>query len=415
MSRTAAERARSVADMTGAAAIDSPPRELRKERPRSKTTPKPSWRERVATRLGYRVVMPQHGRHEPFLESAPELVGAIRNGWAQFAHVAEAGYAARFKPGVSADEQERLKVLYPELLERFEGHAGAMRRWYFSDHQPLAAALTDDDQISVRIGPHLTTCHPEVIDLVRQCQQVGYTAWHRLAPYDRRLCQDMVFSVIEEAFRMIEDEGCPKARYAHCVKVLTRRLEAAEQFMLRCASRRAQSCYLKGVLLGLGAIGIVLAATAVVLAGEDALTRFHGQLLLIATAGAVGAAISVPMRMTSGSFRMNLPTLNAEMKGTDVRLVASLRPVMGLVLALGSYAVVLAGLVPMDEGDDPVRQTALYVAIGFLAGFTERFAQDMFVRSGNGLQGVMGDSPSSGPSAGISPPPGAQVGTASAL
>jgi hypothetical protein len=85
------------------------------------------------------------------------------------------------------------------------------------------------------------------------------------------------------------------------------------------------------------------------------------------------------------------------------------------VLALGSYAVVLAGLVPMDEGDDPVRQTALYVAIGFLAGFTERFAQDMFVRSGNGLQGVMGDSPSSGPSAGISPPPGAQVGTASAL
>jgi hypothetical protein len=63
----------------------------------------------------------------------------------------------------------------------------------------------------------------------------------------------------------------------------------------------------------------------------------------------------------------------------------------------------------MDEGEKAIQQTALYVAIGFLAGFTERFAQDMFVRSGNGLQGVMGDSPSSGPSAGISPPPGAQV------
>jgi len=75
-----------------------------------------------------------------------------------------------------------------------------------------------------------------------------------------------------------------------------------------------------------------------------------------------------------------------------------------------SYTVVLAGLVPMQKSDgDHVKQMALYVAIGVLAGFTERFAQDMFVRSGNGLQGVMGDSPSTGPSAGLAPPPGAQV------
>jgi hypothetical protein len=114
------------------------------------------------------------------------------------------------------------------------------------------------------------------------------------------------------------------------------------------------------------------------------------------------------MRMTSGSFRMNLPTLNAEMKGTDLHLVGALRPMMGLVLALASYTVVLAGLVPMKDGEGELKQTALYVTIGFLAGFTERFAQDMFVRSGNGLQGVMGDSPSTGPSAGLAPPPGAQ-------
>src|SRR3954452_8145645 len=140
--------------------------------------------------------------------------------------------------------------------------------------------------------------------------------------------------------------------------------------MLRCVSRRAQSCYLKGVLLGLGAIGTVLAiATGALLVGHD-LTRLPGQLLLVATAGAVGAAISVPMRMTSGSFRMNLPTLNAEMKGTDLHLVGALRPLMGLVLALASYAVVLAGLVPMKGGGGQLKQTALHVSIGFLAGFT---------------------------------------------
>lgn len=58
---------------------------------------------------------------------------------------------------------------------------------------------------------------------------------------------------------------------------------------------------------------------------SDHFTRLAGQLLLVATAGAVGAVVSVLWRMTSGGFRMNLPTLSHEMKGTDVRLMAALR------------------------------------------------------------------------------------------
>jgi hypothetical protein len=375
------------------------------DRARPVATPRPSRRERFVRRLGYRVYEPPNGPDVGFLASAPELAGAIRNGCARFSHVACAGWLARH----ARDDGERavLQHEYANLLEDFERHVGRMRRWYFGDTKLLGAALTEDDQISVLIGARLHPCRPEVVDLVRCCQQVGYTAWHRLAPYDRRLCQDMVFSVIEEAFRMLEAD--PAEEPEGCVEALGERLKQAEQFMLRCASRRAQSHYLKGVLWGTVGIGAVLATlTAVLLVGHH-MTRFAGELLLVATAGAVGAAISVPMRMTSGSFRMNLPTLNAEMKGTDVRLVASLRPVMGLVLALATYAVVLAGLVPMESNADPIRQTALYVAIGFLSGFTERFAQDMFVRSGKGLEGVMGDSPSTGPSAGISPQPGVQV------
>jgi hypothetical protein len=285
-----------------------------------------------------------------------------------------------------------------------------MCRWYFGGTKLLAAVLTDDDALSVLIGRDIGAHRPELVDLVRGSQRIGYQAWHRLAPYDRRLCQNMVFSVVEEAFRMLEGDAADED--AACVEGLGDRLREAEQFMLRCAARRAQSHYLKGVLLGGAAIAAVLGLMTAVLQAGGELSPHRGTLLLVAMAGAVGAAISVPMRMTSGSFRMNLPTLNAEMKGTDLHLVGALRPLMGLVLALASYAVVLAGLVPMDKkSGDHVTQMALYVTIGFLAGFTERFAQDMFVRSGAGLQGVMGDSPSTGPSAGLAPPPGAQAGT----
>jgi hypothetical protein len=360
-------------------------------------------------RLGYRVYEPPRGPEVGFLASAPELAGAIRSGHARFTHVALAGWLGCNL--TDPYERDTVREQYGSLLADFERDTGPMCRWYFGRTKLIAAVLTDDDALSVLIGRDVETGRPELVELVRCCQRIGYQAWHRLAPYDRRLCQNMVFSVVEEAFRMLEGDATHEDEA--CVKALADRLREAEQFMLRCAARRAQSHYLRGVLLGGAAIAAVLGlVTALVLAGGE-LSRFRGTLLLVALAGAAGAAISVPMRMTSGSFRMNLPTLNAEMKGTDLHLVGALRPLMGLVLALASYAVVLGGLVPMDKDpSDPVKQTALYVTLGFLAGFTERFAQDMFVRSGAGLKGVMGDSPSTGPSAGLAPPPGAQVGDA---
>jgi hypothetical protein len=393
--------------MTHAEAAEPRPRLLVDRR--GPQAPQPTRRERLVARLGYRVYEPPRGPEVEFLPSAPELAGAIRSGHARFTHVALAGWL-----GCTVSnpyERDTVRAQYGSLLADFEREAGSMCRWYFGRTQLVAAVLTDDDTMSVLIGRDVDTARPELIDLVRCCQRVGYQAWHRLAPYDRRLCQNMVFSVVEEALRMLDDDREDEDN--GCVEALAARLREAEQFMLRCAARRAQSHYLKGVLLGGAAIVAILGLLTAVLQATGEMSTFRGTLLLVAVAGAAGAAISVPMRMTSGTFRMNLPTLNAEMKGTDLHLVGALRPIMGLVLALASYAVVLAGLVPMDNNDgDHVKQMALYATIGFLAGFTERFAQDMFVRSGAGLQGVMGDSPSTGPSAGLAPPPGAQVGAA---
>jgi hypothetical protein len=388
--------------MTHAEAAQPRPRLLVDRR--TPPAPRPTRRERLVGRLGYRVYEPPRGPEVEFLPSAPELAGAIRSGHARFTHVALAGWL-----GCTVThpyERDTMRAQYASLLADFERAAGSMCRWYFGRTKLVAAALTDDDTLSVLIGRDVETGRPELIDLVRSCQRVGYQAWHRLAPYDRRLCQNMVFSVVEEALRMLDDDRDDEDE--GCVEALERRLREAEQFMLRCAARRAQSHYLKGVLGGGAAIAAILGALTAVVQITGEMSQFRGTLLFVAVAGAAGAAISVPMRMTSGSFRMNLPTLNAEMKGTDLHLVGALRPMMGLVLALASYAVVLAGLVPMEENGDDLKQTALYVTIGFLAGFTERFAQDMFVRSGAGLQGVMGNSPSTGASAGLAPPPGAQ-------
>jgi hypothetical protein len=356
-------------------------------------------------KLGYEVSDTTAERDVEFLECAPELVAAIRSGHPRFAHIALASYLAR-SDEVPARERAVLRREYPLMFQQFERKNGRIVRWYTARKVFAAAALTEEDDITVTLGRDLPAGSDELVDLLRRCQEVAYTAWHRLTRFDRRQCQNMIFSVVEEALRQLDSSE--KIQAGRSIRQLVKRLCDAEEFMLRCATRRAQGKYLKGMLGGTVVTGLVVGAVALVLVDGQDLTRLAGQLLLVATAGAVGAVVSVLWRMTSGSFRMNLPTLSHEMKGTDVRLVAGLRPVIGLVFALATTTLVMGAVIPVDTHTG-AKQTALFAGIGFLAGFSERLAQDMFVRSGQGLTGVMGDSPSLGPSAGISPPPGAQV------
>ena len=370
---------------------------------------RPPRRERLGLsllrRLGYQVSETRDERDVEFLESAPELAAAIRSGHPRFAHLALAACLAR-SDQTPAKERAVLRREYPLMFQQYERRNGRIVRWYTAKQVFAAAALTEHDDITVTLGRDLPAGSEELVDLLRRCQQVAYTAWHRLTRFDRRQCQNMIFSVIEEAMRQLDSPRRTKADTS--VRPLVKRLNEAEEFMLRCATRRAQAKYLKGMLGGTVVTGLVIAALALVLAEGQDLTRIAGQLLLVATAGAVGAVVSVLWRMTSGSFRMNLPTLSHEMKGTDLRLMAALRPVIGLVFALATITLVMGAVIPVER-ESGETQTALFAGIAFLAGFSERLAQDMFVRSGQGLTGVMGDSPSLGPSAGISPPPGAQT------
>jgi hypothetical protein len=85
--------------------------------------------------------------------------------------------------------------------------------------------------------------------------------------------------------------------------------------------------------------------------------------------------------------------------------MGAVRPALGGVFGLAVFVFSQSPLLPLGAGNGS--GTFLLVAPGFLAGFSERFAQDMCVRSAQGIAGPGGDSPSTGLSAGLAPPPGA--------
>jgi hypothetical protein len=331
----------------------------------------------------------------------------------QFADLATA-YLCAYGGGKTSDEQRgKLIEALPQMLQAFEREHGAIVRSHLTGTM-AAACLTERDELVVSIGQRAQDGPDNLIALLRRCERVGYTAWHRLHTYDRRSCQLQLWNVVEDALRRLDGHRAgsesQQARRAldDSVARLEKRVDAAEDFMLRCAARRTQARYLKGMLLGALAIGVALAAVLVLLVATDHLTDVAAELLLVALAGSVGALFSVLARMTSGSLQTNLPTLDHDMKNTDLRLIAALRPLVGLVTALALYVLVEGGIMPIDMGDDDAKHTALVTGFAFIVGFSERLAQDVFIRSGNGLLGTMGDSPAKGPAAGLTPPPGAR-------
>jgi hypothetical protein len=373
-----------------------------------------------------------------YLRSVPDLASPIRRRSASFSHAALAYLFGREGRGPGGEpippgEKQLCRDHFPALLEAYEEQHGHICRSFFGQHAFVAAAITDQDELEIVWSHRESVRNPAEVELLSRCDQLSYEAYHRLHRYDRRHCQQIIFSVVLELLRRIDRErqdprrhagsrnGAapgPKAGGGETARVpeesghgprhlagLSERLDDAEDFMLRSGTRRAQNHYLKGMLGGTGAVLAVIGVIAALLWQVGLAGSENGDVVLALSAGALGALVSVLMRMTVGEFAMNLPTLDAEMDQTDVHLVAAARPLIGAVSGVIAYALVRSSLVPIDppNGDDP---TFLWMGVAFVAGFSERLAQDMFARSGRGLDGPVGEAPATGPSAGLSPPRG---------
>jgi hypothetical protein len=97
-------------------------------------------------------------------------------------------------------------------------------------------------------------------------------------------------------------------------------------------------------------------------------------LILSIAAGAGGSATSVMVRITRGQT-----CFIDSHRGPLLTLVAgAFRLLVGAVFGVALYVLVVAGSVPVDIPDNDAH---FFAGLAFLAGFSERWAQDTIVRS----------------------------------
>jgi len=144
--------------------------------------------------------------------------------------------------------------------------------------------------------------------------------------------------------------------------------ENAERQLADAAQRTAQVRYGRGMLWGAAVLVLVTA----VLAGLFAWADLNAADGVAVPAGGLGAIVSVLHRMTAGR-------LSLDHRATKGMLTAfgAVRPLVGAVLGVVLVALVEADLLlsvlEVPEG----KELPFYAALGFIAGFNERFAQDM--------------------------------------
>jgi len=110
-------------------------------------------------------------------------------------------------------------------------------------------------------------------------------------------------------------------------------------------------------------------------------------LLMVGLCGAVGGVVSILMRL--GDFE--------KMRGASrvsMLMQGFFKPLVGMYCAIFGFALMKSGVLPLQPAT-PEAALYLHMSVCFLLGFSERLAQDLFIRASEGLVTLGADRSSS--------------------
>jgi hypothetical protein len=216
-------------------------------------------------------------------------------------------------------------------------------------------------------------------ELLFHCLNLHYKALEFLSPQPRKICMRMIFGVITALLGTLDARALDRSQGENArpfgsdpaeVETLERELAQAVTYYRRSAQRQSQLEYLLGMLMAIipaAAITAIVAITAGLL-DTPAMVAVLG--------GAIGAVVSVLARMSNGRLE-----LTPESGKKTIRALGFMRPVIGGVFGAVVYLFLDGGIVEVLTPPTGGSDLAFYAALGFLSGFSERFAQDVIAQA----------------------------------
>jgi len=284
-----------------------------------------------------------------------------------------------------AEPDDPAQVRYRAMLASWKSREGNITSSYFCANIAAAAVTTDRDCLFSAGNPYRTKADLPLYRLITRADHLARFVQDSLVGLQRRASIDEIYAIQTIALACMDElaaEPAPQAEAAEELRSVTcAKVEAdlaqAEQYVSAVWQRRAQMAYLWGMGLGiLGVAATVLAVTVLLLpwlnatyVGVPGPMPYVPWVLML---GAIGAVLSVMQRLTSGKLRLRLDS-----SLTENRTLGAFRPIIGSAFGLALFILVLGGLIPLQIPTDGETEAFFLVGLAFLAGFSERFAQDM--------------------------------------
>jgi hypothetical protein len=338
--------------------------------------------------------------YEPF--SLTELDSAIKDQTATLTQVVMARYLGKELPDRGS------RAIYSEragpLLEAYRSQSSHQGYWiqnfHLCSYVPAAVVLRPQRRYTPRLRKFLITIlagsprrDSDDIDLVYLPEashttdaEIEAAIWKSNGPYleatQRRgerqsFLIRTVYSLIVYLLSVADAQAISSGNDPEQITIARSRasneLDNLKKSIRNAAATDARQDY----LLGMGTGIIFLIALVAILfqftSGQPTIQSVLG----VVAAGGLGATVSVMSRLTANRLKVD-PGAGTAL----IRLAGGFRPVVGAIFGLALYIFIEAGLFPIKLTVTGQKLTYFYLGVAFLAGFSERLAQDAITKAG---------------------------------
>lgn len=322
-------------------------------------------------------VGPPRARHSSDAELIKIAVfeAAIARHSASFTQLSSAIFYSKERFSGSPMERAVYERYISPLTEAFEAAHGPIIHSFYCDNVIAAAALTGTQELCV-VPPTLNTEIVPIAELLFDCDRLSTEADRVLTGPERlqdlQATKNFTYGVVVKLLSLLNDLTGPPPRSV--IDLHRREVNHALDYYRRAAERYAKFDYFRGMLIG-------AVASVSVAAGAWVVTRFApdfdggNTFVGCLIAGGIGAVVSVMSRMTFRTL-----SLDYEAGNSVLAMLGAFRPVIGMVMGAAMWVLTASGVLSIGPSD-PSKLTFFRILTAFLAGFSERWAQDMLGRT----------------------------------
>jgi hypothetical protein len=316
--------------------------------------------------------------------------------------------AAKTKtPGYDLAQAAEADKAYQDRLQRFQAEHGTIVRAYWCTYEISAVAITQQQvrlpwwQLSrteTRERMHAevdwaTRDTPELAHQLHKIDNLAVRADEILRGTSENIAMQLLLAAASHVLSYVDRKEGPPSDPA-AIRTIVERSDAeladVRHHYQRAGENASRIVYAGGMLRGACLLALLTGIAGLILwAAHDFTKHPESTWTILATiaAGGLGAAVSVLLRMAKGSFSQDY-----EVGRKTTRRLAMARPFVGAAFAIMIFLLLKSGLVDIGGLNTNEQTIYFYAAVGFLAGFSERWARVI-------IGGVTGDEPTKEPEA----------------